>query len=78
MGPYGQADADGRQPTAPKLLLQAAAWKPVVDAIHKKDSIIFLQAWHMGRATHSSFLPGNAKPISASATAIQSETYSAT
>lgn len=39
---------------------------------------MFLQAWHMGRATHSSFLPGNAKPISASATAIKSETYSAT
>eukprot|EP01040_Poterioochromonas_malhamensis_P004214 gene4214-4513_t len=31
------------------------AWKPIVDAVHAKGGKIFLQLWHMGRASHSSF-----------------------
>ena len=35
-------------------------WKYVVNAVHDKGGVIFLQLWHMGRASHSSF--HNGKP----------------
>ena len=34
------------------------AWKQVVDAVHQRGGLIFLQLWHMGRASHSSFHDG--------------------
>ncbi|MGR9114975.1 MAG: alkene reductase [Gammaproteobacteria bacterium] len=34
------------------------AWKQVTDAVHAKGTPIFLQLWHMGRASHSSFHNG--------------------
>ena len=49
-------------------LLQAG-WKKVTDAVHAKGGKIFLQLWHMGRASHSSF-HGGKPPVSASAIAI--------
>ena len=45
---------------------QAQAWKQVVDAVHAKGTPFFLQLWHMGRASHSSFNEGQL-PVSASA-----------
>lgn len=36
----------------------AAGWKMIVDQVHAKGSRIFLQLWHMGRASHSSFHDG--------------------
>eukprot|EP01031_Cornospumella_fuschlensis_P036181 gene36181-43884_t len=33
----------------------AEAWKDIVDGVHAKGSKIFVQAWHMGRQSHSSF-----------------------
>jgi N-ethylmaleimide reductase len=33
-------------------------WKPVVNSVHAKGSRFFLQLWHMGRASHSSFHHG--------------------
>ena len=35
-------------------------WKLTTEAVHKKGGVIFLQLWHMGRASHSSF--HNGKP----------------
>lgn len=35
-----------------------AGWKQVVDAVHAKGAKIFLQLWHMGRASHSDFHNG--------------------
>lgn len=35
-----------------------AGWKQVVDAVHQKGGVIFLQLWHMGRSSHSSFHNG--------------------
>lgn len=32
-----------------------AGWKRVVDRVHQKGGTIFLQLWHMGRQSHSSF-----------------------
>lgn len=33
-------------------------WKPIVNAAHGKGAAIFLQLWHMGRSSHSSFHNG--------------------
>jgi N-ethylmaleimide reductase len=46
---------------------QAQAWKQVVDAVHSKGTPFFLQLWHMGRASHSSFQENGQLPVSASA-----------
>ena len=48
---------------------QVAAWKKITDAVHAKNSIMVLQLWHMGRASHSSF-HGGALPVAPSAIAI--------
>ncbi len=36
----------------------AEGWKLTTDAIHAKGGVIFLQLWHTGRASHSSFHQG--------------------
>jgi N-ethylmaleimide reductase len=42
----------------------------VVDAVHAKGGLIFLQLWHVGRVSHSSFQPGGALPVAPSAVPI--------
>jgi N-ethylmaleimide reductase len=56
---------------------QIAGWKQVTDAVHAKGGIIFLQLWHVGRASHSSYQPGGVLPVSASALAIAGKTKTA-
>src|SRR6266704_2243973 len=46
---------------------QIAGWREVVDAVHAKGGIIFLQLWHVGRVSHSSFQPGGVLPVAPSA-----------
>ncbi|EAZ94320.1 alkene reductase [Crocosphaera chwakensis] len=46
---------------------QMEAWKPITQALHEKETPIFLQLWHCGRASHSSFQENNQLPVSASA-----------
>ncbi|MEJ2717487.1 MAG: alkene reductase [Deltaproteobacteria bacterium] len=46
---------------------QARAWKQVVDAVKERGSSMFLQLWHCGRASHSSFHENGELPVSASA-----------
>src|SRR5690242_8008917 len=36
----------------------AEGWKLTTDAVHAKGGVIFLQLWHTGRASHSSFHGG--------------------
>ncbi|MBR0797032.1 alkene reductase [Bradyrhizobium jicamae] len=52
---------------------QIAGWREVVDAVHAKGGFIFLQIWHVGRVSHSSFQPGGALPVAPSAVAIAPE-----
>src|SRR5215471_20252008 len=52
---------------------QVEGWRKVVDAVHAKGGIIFLQLWHVGRVSHSSFQPGGALPVAPSAIAISPE-----
>ena len=49
---------------------QISGWRGVVDAVHAKGGLIFLQLWHVGRASHSSFQPGGALPVAPSAVPI--------
>jgi len=44
-----------------------AAWKPVVDAVHAQGGKFFLQLWHCGRASHSSFRADGSLPVAPSA-----------
>ncbi len=46
---------------------QAEAWKTVVDAVHAEGCPIFLQLWHCGRASHSSFHDNGELPVAPSA-----------
>ena len=49
---------------------QVAAWKKITDRVHAKDSKIFLQLWHMGRQSHSSFHPATNRIVAPSAIAM--------
>ena len=49
---------------------QIEGWRDVVDAVHEKGGVIFLQLWHVGRVSHSSFQPGGALPVAPSAVPI--------
>ncbi|MGB7180551.1 MAG: alkene reductase, partial [Burkholderiaceae bacterium] len=42
---------------------QIAGWKQVVDAIHAKGGFVYLQLWHVGRLSHSSYQPDGGAPI---------------
>ena len=46
-----------------------AGWKAITSAVHAAGGRIFLQLWHMGRASHSDF-HGGSLPVSASAVKI--------
>jgi N-ethylmaleimide reductase len=50
---------------------QAEAWKKVVDAVHARGTPIFLQLWHCGRASHSSFHDRRELPVAPSAIKIE-------
>ncbi|WP_413161373.1 alkene reductase [Capilliphycus salinus ALCB114379] len=52
---------------------QTEAWKQVVDAVHSKGTPIFLQLWHCGRASHSSFHEHNQLPVAPSAIKIEGD-----
>ena len=50
----------------------AAAWKQVVDAVRAREGKTFIQLWHCGRASHSSF-HGGELAVAPSAIAIDGE-----
>ena len=52
---------------------QIAGWRSVVDAVHAKGGLIFLQLWHVGRVSHSSYQPGGMLPVAPSAVPISAE-----
>jgi len=54
---------------------QIAGWKQVTDAVHAKGGKIFLQIWHTGRMSHTSFQPGEQAPVAPSAIAAKAQTY---
>jgi N-ethylmaleimide reductase len=52
---------------------QIKGWREVVDAVHVKGGVIFLQLWHVGRVSHSSFQPGGVLPVAPSAVPISAD-----
>jgi N-ethylmaleimide reductase len=52
---------------------QAEAWKMVVNAAHAGGTAIFLQLWHCGRASHSSFHEKEGLPVAPSAVKINGD-----
>jgi N-ethylmaleimide reductase len=53
---------------------QIEGWKKVTTAVHEKGGLIYLQLWHVGRVSHSSFLNGK-RPVAPSAVQIDGEHY---
>ncbi|RCV20700.1 hypothetical protein SEVIR_4G076100v4 [Setaria viridis] len=43
---------------------QVEAWKPIVDAVHRKGALFFCQIWHVGRVSNNKFQPDEQAPIS--------------
>jgi N-ethylmaleimide reductase len=62
--PHGQG-----YPATPGIhsAAQVAGWRLVTDAVHKKGGMIFLQLWHVGRISHSSFHLAEGLPVAPSA-----------
>ncbi len=56
---------------------QVAAWRKITDVVHASGGLIYLQLWHCGRVSHSSYLGGEL-PVSASAVAIPGQLYTPT
>src|SRR6266567_554440 len=52
---------------------QVKGWREIVDAVHAKGGVIFLQLWHVGRVSHSSFQPGGVLPVAPSAVPISTD-----
>ena len=52
---------------------QVEGWREIVKAVHARGGVIFLQLWHVGRVSHSSFQPGGVLPVAPSAVAIAEE-----
>lgn len=46
---------------------QVAGWRRVTEAVHAEGGHIFIQLWHVGRISHSSMQPDNARPVAPSA-----------
>jgi N-ethylmaleimide reductase len=56
---------------------QIEGWKGVTNAVHERGGKIFMQLWHLGRASHPDFLDGQL-PVSSSNIAIEDTTYTPT
>ncbi|MFT5134443.1 MAG: N-ethylmaleimide reductase, partial [Gammaproteobacteria bacterium] len=52
---------------------QMRGWKRVVDGVHAEGGLIFLQLWHMGRASHTSFHDNGELPVAPSAIKINGD-----
>lgn len=50
---------------------QVAAWKKITDRVHAKGSVIYMQLWHMGRQSHSTFHPATNKIVGPTAIKIE-------
>ncbi len=53
---------------------QVAAWRPIVDAVHRRGGTIFLQLWHTGRISHPDLHDGEL-PVAPSAIAAEGQAF---
>ena len=54
---------------------QVAGWRKVTDRVHERGGRIFLQAWHVGRISHTSLQPGGGAPVAPSAIRAKGKTF---
>jgi N-ethylmaleimide reductase len=54
---------------------QVAGWRKVTDHVHERGGRIFLQAWHVGRISHTSLQPNGGAPVAPSAIRANTKTY---
>ena len=54
---------------------QVEGWRRVTNATHAAGGRIFLQLWHVGRVSHTSFQPNGAAPVAPSAIALPGEAW---
>ncbi len=54
---------------------QVAGWRRVTDAVHEAGGKIVIQLWHVGRISHVSLLPEGMVPVSSSARAANTKTF---
>src|SRR3984957_16575509 len=54
---------------------QVAGWRKVTDRVHERGGRIFLQAWHVGRISHTSLPPDNRAPVAPSAIRAKGKTF---
>lgn len=52
---------------------QVEGWRLTTNAVHKKNGKIFLQLWHCGRASHTSFHPELGLPVAPSAIRMEAD-----
>jgi N-ethylmaleimide reductase len=69
---HGHANVPGIHTPA-----QVAGWRGVTDAVHGRGGVFFMQLWHTGRVSHSSFQPDGGPPVGPSAIAAIGQTASA-
>jgi N-ethylmaleimide reductase len=56
---------------------QIEGWRAVTSAVHAKGAVIFLQLWHVGRVSHSSFQPEGVLPIAPSPVSAEGNHFTA-
>lgn len=54
---------------------QVAGWRNVTDHVHERGGHIFLQAWHVGRISHTSLQPNGGAPVAPSAIRAKTKTF---
>ena len=54
---------------------QVAGWRRVTDAVHAQGGRIVVQLWHVGRISHVSLQPGGQAPVSSTARAANTKTF---
>src|ERR1700722_15747785 len=54
---------------------QVAGWHKVTDRVHARGGRIFLQAWHVGRISHTSLQPNEGAPVAPSAIRAKGKTF---
>ena len=56
---------------------QVQGWRRITDAVHAAGGKIVVQLWHVGRISHVSLLPAGAAPVSSTARAAETKTFTA-
>src|ERR1700677_2869005 len=54
---------------------QVAGWRKVTDRVHERGGRIFIQAWHVGRISHTALQENGVAPVAPSAIRAKSKTF---